>query len=41
MREACKRLKEEKQPYPRTDFDDFPKLARRFVGAVKYPLPKV
>jgi glycosyltransferase involved in cell wall biosynthesis len=39
MQRACERLNEEKKPYPLTDFDDFPKLARRFVGNVKYTLP--
>ena len=39
MREASKRLKENKVPYPMTDFNDFPKLATRFLGKVEYPLP--
>ena len=39
MREASKRLRENKVPYSMTDFNDFPKLARRFLGKVEYPLP--
>lgn len=30
-----------KIPYPRTDFDDFPILARRFVGEAEYSLPDI
>jgi hypothetical protein len=40
MKEACKRLHEEKHPYELTDFDDFPELARRFVGKAEYELPE-
>jgi hypothetical protein len=39
MLNACQNLNKEKFPYPRTDFDDFPVLARRFVGAAEYTLP--
>lgn len=40
MQKACKNLKSEKIPYPRTNFDDFPELARRFLGKVEYTLPE-
>ncbi len=41
MKMACRRFKQPKTPYPRTDFDDFPKLARRFIGAAEYTLPDI
>lgn len=37
MQKACQNPSE-LQPYPRTDFDDFPELVRRFVGKAEYPL---
>lgn len=37
MKKACNN--KEVAPYPRTDFDDFPELARRFIGKAEYPLP--
>jgi len=36
MQKACEVLDQPKQPYPRTDFDEFPRIPRRFVGKVKY-----
>ena len=39
MKSACKLLKISKKPYPRTDFNDFPELSRRFVGKGEYTLP--
>ena len=38
MKSACKNPSKP-EPYPRTDFDDFPELARRFVGKAEYTLP--
>ena len=40
MQEALKNLKNEKKPYPMTEFNDFPELARRFIGEVEYKLPE-
>ena len=39
MKKACSNIREEKQAYPIGNFDDFPKLARRFVGQKEYVLP--
>jgi len=41
MKKACQDINSPKFPYPRTDFDDFPELARRFIGKAEYPLPEV
>jgi glycosyltransferase involved in cell wall biosynthesis len=41
MKKACESLKEEKKAYPRTDFDDFPEITRKFIGKLKYELPKL
>ena len=38
-KKAMKSLESDLEPYPRTDFDDFPELARRFVGKAMYELP--
>jgi len=40
MRKAISELKQEKKPYVlEKDFDDFPKLSRRFLGQIEYKLP--
>ncbi len=39
MQKAAVTLKENKKPFPRTDFDDFPELSRKFIGKGEYPLP--
>jgi len=41
MRAACRNLYKEKTPYPvDPNYNEFPKLARRFVGALEYTLPE-
>jgi len=41
MRMACRNLYTEKIPYPvDPNYDDFPELAKRFVGALEYTLPE-
>ena len=39
MRKAC--VESIKNPYPRTDFDDFPELSRRFIGKYSYEIPEI
>jgi len=38
MRNACRNIQKEKKPYLLGDFDDFPKLAKRFVGQAEYTI---
>ena len=39
MRKAVESINEEKKPYPRTEFNDFPKLAKRFLWKAEYEPP--
>jgi glycosyltransferase involved in cell wall biosynthesis len=42
MKKACNNLKQEKVPYPLdSNFNDFPALSKRFLGAAEYPLPDI
>lgn len=41
MQDALITIDQEKEPYPLTEFDDFPEITRRFIGKVKYELPEV
>ena len=41
MKKACQNLNQKQEAYPLGDFDDFPELARRFIGKAEYPLPEV
>lgn len=41
MKMACANLHKEKKPYPvDPNYNDFPQLAKRFVGALEYTLPE-
>ena len=39
MVSACKLVGRKLDPYPLGDFNDFPELAKRFIGKAEYPLP--
>jgi hypothetical protein len=39
MKKACVTCLEDKNPYPVGKFNDFPRLAKRFVGKKEYTLP--
>jgi len=41
MKMALQNTNKNKKPYPRTNFNDFPKLTRRFIGKAKYGPPKL
>lgn len=41
MKKACQCLNQKQEAYPLGDFDDFPELARRFIGKAEYPLPEI
>lgn len=41
MQKALQSIKQEKQPYPLDpNFNDFPELAKRFIGKAEYTLPE-
>ena len=41
MKVVIRQSKQPKVAYPRTSFNDFPQLARRFIGEAEYKLPDI